>query len=35
MTDKKRLFLLHTMPFVLNEISAPLEKKFLADNPHV
>jgi Asp/Glu/hydantoin racemase len=35
MTRKKRLFLLHTMPFVLNEISAPLEKQFLAEHPDV
>jgi len=32
---KKRLFLLHTMPFVMNHISAPLEKEFLAAHPDV
>jgi len=32
---KKRLFLLHTMPFVMNQIIAPLEKDFLAAHPDV
>jgi Asp/Glu/hydantoin racemase len=32
---KKRLFLLHTMPFVMNTIIAPLEKEFLAAHPDV
>ncbi|MFH1104260.1 MAG: aspartate/glutamate racemase family protein [Actinomycetota bacterium] len=35
MTKKKRLFMLHTMPFVMNTITAPLEKAFLADHPDV
>jgi Asp/Glu/hydantoin racemase len=35
MTEKKRLFLLHTMPFVMNNITAPLEKTFLAEHPDV
>lgn len=35
MADKKRLFLLHTMPFVMNNISAPLEREFLAAHPDV
>jgi Asp/Glu/hydantoin racemase len=35
MAPKKRLFLLHTMPFVMNHISAPLEKEFLAAHPDV
>lgn len=35
MPNKKRLFLLHTMPFVMNEISGPLEKDFLEKNPGV
>ena len=35
MTDKKRLFMLHTMPFVMNTITAPLEKTFLEDHPDV
>ena len=35
MTKKKRLFLLHTMPFVMNTITAPLEKAFLEDHPDV
>jgi len=35
MAPKKRLFLLHTMPFVLNHISAPLEKELLAEHPDV
>jgi Asp/Glu/hydantoin racemase len=35
MAQKKRLFLLHTMPFVMNHISAPLEKEFLAAHPDV
>jgi len=35
MPKKKRLFLLHTMPFVMNEISGPLEKDFLDRNPGV
>jgi len=35
MAGKKRLFLLHTMPFVMNEISAPLESEFLAAHPDV
>jgi Asp/Glu/hydantoin racemase len=35
MAPKKRLFLLHTMPFVMNHISAPLEKEFLAGHPDV
>jgi Asp/Glu/hydantoin racemase len=34
-TRKKRLFMLHTMPFVMNTITAPLEKAFLADHPDV
>jgi Asp/Glu/hydantoin racemase len=35
MAKKKRLFLLHTMPFVMNHISAPLEREFLAAHPDV
>ena len=35
MAQKKRLFLLHTMPFVMNQIIAPLEKEFLAAHPDV
>jgi Asp/Glu/hydantoin racemase len=35
MANKKRLFLLHTMPFVMNTISAPLEKELLAAHPDV
>jgi Asp/Glu/hydantoin racemase len=35
MAGKKRLFLLHTMPFVMNNISAPLEREFLAAHPDV
>jgi Asp/Glu/hydantoin racemase len=35
MTGQKRLVLLHTMPFVMNNISAPLEKEFLAAHPDV
>ncbi|HUU60933.1 MAG TPA: aspartate/glutamate racemase family protein [Acidimicrobiia bacterium] len=35
MAPKKRLFLLHTMPFVMNHISAPLEREFLAVHPDV
>jgi Asp/Glu/hydantoin racemase len=35
MAQKKRLFLLHTMPFVMNQIVAPLEKEFLAAHPDV
>jgi Asp/Glu/hydantoin racemase len=35
MAGKKRLFMLHTMPFVMNQISAPLEKEFLAAHPSV
>lgn len=34
-TPKKRLFLLHTLPFVMNQIIAPLEKEFLAAHPGV
>jgi hypothetical protein len=35
MAGKKRLFLLHTMPFVMDQISAPLEREFLAAHPDV
>ncbi|MBN2113388.1 MAG: hypothetical protein JW785_04600 [Acidimicrobiia bacterium] len=35
MSAKKRLFLLHTMPFVMNQIIAPLEKEFVAAHPEV
>jgi Asp/Glu/hydantoin racemase len=35
MPAKKRLFLLHTMPFVMNQIIAPLEKEFVAAHPEV
>jgi Asp/Glu/hydantoin racemase len=35
MAAKKRLFLLHTMPFVMNHIIAPLEKEFLVAHPEV
>ncbi|MBM3695149.1 MAG: aspartate/glutamate racemase family protein [Actinobacteria bacterium] len=35
MPAKKRLFLLHTMPFVMNQIIAPLEKEFLEAHPDV
>ncbi len=35
MAPKKRLFLLHTMPFVMNHISAPLEREFLVAHPDV
>ncbi|NQV06238.1 aspartate/glutamate racemase family protein, partial [bacterium] len=31
----KRLFMLHTMPFVMDKIIAPLEKEFLAEHPDV
>ncbi len=35
MANKKRLSLLHTMPFVMNDISAPLEREFLVAHPDV
>jgi Asp/Glu/hydantoin racemase len=35
MTAKKRLFLLHTMPFVMDEIIGPLERDFLEEHPDV
>lgn len=35
MARKKRLFLLHTMPFVMDKISGPLEREFLEENPDV
>jgi Asp/Glu/hydantoin racemase len=35
MAEKRRLFLLHTMPFVMNHIIAPLEKGFLERHPDV
>jgi len=35
MARKKRMFLLHTMPFVMQHISGPLEKEFLAAHPDV
>jgi Asp/Glu/hydantoin racemase len=31
----KRMFMLHTMPFVMNEITGPMERAFLEENPHV
>ena len=31
----KRLFMLHTMPFVMNTISAPLERELIAKHPEV
>lgn len=35
MTRKKRLFMLHTMPYVMDVIIGPLERAFLADHPDV
>ena len=35
MTRKKRLFMLHTMPFVMDAIIGPLQKEFLKDHPDV
>jgi Asp/Glu/hydantoin racemase len=35
MAQKKRLFMLHTMPFVMNNIIAPLERGFLTAHPDV
>lgn len=35
MTAKKRLFLLHTMPFVMNTITAPLERTLLEAHPDI
>jgi aspartate/glutamate racemase len=35
MSDQNRLFLLHTMPFVMNEIIGPLEREFLEEHPDV
>ena len=35
MADKKRLFLLHTMPFVMDKIIGPLERAFLEEHPDV
>jgi Asp/Glu/hydantoin racemase len=35
MAKKKRLFLLHTMPFVMDKIIGPLEREFLKDHPDV
>jgi Asp/Glu/hydantoin racemase len=32
---EKRMFLLHTMPFVMNEIIGPLEREFRAEHPGV
>lgn len=32
---KKRLFMLHTMPFVMDKIIGPLEREFLEANPDV
>jgi Asp/Glu/hydantoin racemase len=34
-TAKKRLFLLHTMPFVMDKIIGPLERAFLEEHPGV
>ena len=35
MAAKKRLFLLHTMPFVMDKIIGPLERDFLEEHPDV
>jgi Asp/Glu/hydantoin racemase len=35
MTSKKRLFMLHTMPFVMDKIIGPLQKEFMAANPDI
>jgi len=35
MTPKKRLFMLHTMPFVMDKIIGPLQKEFAAAHPDV
>lgn len=35
MTGKKRLFMLHTMPFVMDKIIGPLEREFLDRHPDV
>jgi Asp/Glu/hydantoin racemase len=32
---KKRLFMLHTMPFVMDKIIGPMEKEFLGEHPDV
>jgi aspartate/glutamate racemase len=32
---KKRMFMLHTMPFVMDKIIGPLEKEFLEQHPEV
>ena len=35
MTPKKRLFMLHTMPFVMDKIIGPMQKEFVAAHPDV
>jgi Asp/Glu/hydantoin racemase len=35
MAKKKRLFMLHTMPFVMDKIIGPLEREFLKDHADV
>ena len=35
MTQKKRLFMLHTMPFVMETIIGPLQREFLKAHPDV
>lgn len=35
MTVKKRLFMLHTMPFVMETIIGPLQREFLKEHPDV
>jgi len=35
MTPKRRMYLLHTMPYVMDKISGPLEREFLAEHPDV
>jgi Asp/Glu/hydantoin racemase len=35
MSRKKRMYLLHTMPFVMDKIIGPLEREFLDANPDV
>ncbi|MBI5157936.1 MAG: aspartate/glutamate racemase family protein [Acidimicrobiia bacterium] len=35
MVGKKRLFMLHTMPFVMETIMGPLQREFLKDHPDV
>jgi len=35
MTPKRRMYLLHTMPYVMDKNSGPLEREFLAEHPDV